>query len=29
MIKAVDRSAIIEQILLEEKSGGKSGHYVR
>src|SRR4029077_1372579 len=29
MCKAVDRSMRIEQIQLEEKSGGKSGHYVR
>ncbi len=29
MIKAVDRSAVIERVLLLEKSGGKSGHYVR
>src|SRR5579864_573484 len=29
MCKAVDRSLIIEQIRLEEKSGGKSGTFVR
>ena len=29
MCKAVDRGMTIEQIRLEEKSGGKSGHYVR
>ena len=29
MIKAMDRTAVIEHIRLEEKSGGKSGHFVR
>lgn len=29
MVKAVDRAAVIERIQLEEKSGGKSGHYKR
>ena len=29
MCKSVDRSMSIEWIRLEEKSGGKSGHYVR
>ena len=29
MVKAVDRQAVIEQLLLLEKSGGKSGHYKR
>jgi cyclic pyranopterin phosphate synthase len=29
MGKAVDRAMLIEQIRLEEKSGGKSGHYRR
>ncbi|MEM7455392.1 MAG: cyclic pyranopterin monophosphate synthase MoaC [Planctomycetota bacterium] len=29
MCKSVDRSMTIGQIQLEEKSGGKSGHYVR
>lgn len=29
MCKAVDRSMIVEQIRLEEKAGGKSGHFVR
>jgi cyclic pyranopterin monophosphate synthase len=29
MCKAVDRGMIIEQIRLEEKSGGRSGHFVR
>ena len=29
MVKAVDREAVIEQVLLLEKSGGKSGHYKR
>ena len=28
MCKAVDRGMAIEQIRLEEKSGGKSGHFV-
>ncbi len=29
MCKAVDRGMVIEGIRLEEKSGGRSGHYVR
>jgi cyclic pyranopterin monophosphate synthase len=29
MCKAIDRSMVIEQVRLEEKSGGKSGHFVR
>lgn len=29
MCKAVDRGITIEQIRLEEKSGGRSGHFVR
>jgi len=29
MVKAVDREAVIEKVLLLEKSGGKSGHYKR
>jgi cyclic pyranopterin phosphate synthase len=29
MIKAVDRAAVITDIQLEEKAGGKSGHWVR
>ena len=29
MCKAVDRSVVIEQIRLEEKLGGKSGHFKR
>ena len=29
MCKAVDRGMTIERIRLEEKSGGKSGHFVR
>jgi cyclic pyranopterin phosphate synthase len=29
MVKAVDRSAVIEQILLESKSGGESGTFQR
>jgi cyclic pyranopterin phosphate synthase len=29
MCKSVDRGMVIEQIQLEEKSGGKSGHFVR
>ena len=29
MCKAVDRGMTIEQIRLEEKSGGRSGHFVR
>ena len=29
MCKAVDRAMLVEQVQLEEKSGGKSGHFVR
>jgi cyclic pyranopterin phosphate synthase len=29
MCKSVDRGMVIEQIQLEEKSGGKSGHFTR
>lgn len=29
MVKAIDRAASIESIVLLEKSGGKSGHFVR
>jgi cyclic pyranopterin phosphate synthase len=29
MCKSVDRSMVVERIQLEEKSGGRSGHYVR
>lgn len=29
MCKSVDRSMAIQEIRLEEKSGGRSGHYVR
>ena len=29
MCKSVDRAMVIEQIRLEEKSGGQSGHFVR
>ena len=29
MCKAVDRAMVIERIQLEEKSGGRSGHFVR
>ena len=29
MCKSVDRSIVVEQIRLEEKQGGESGHYVR
>ncbi|MSR46579.1 MAG: cyclic pyranopterin monophosphate synthase MoaC [Planctomycetes bacterium] len=29
MVKAVDRSAVIEQVVLLTKSGGKSGDYLR
>ena len=29
MVKAVDREVSIERVQLEEKSGGKSGHFVR
>jgi cyclic pyranopterin phosphate synthase len=29
MVKGVDRSAMIERVVLLEKSGGRSGHYLR
>jgi cyclic pyranopterin monophosphate synthase len=29
MVKAVDRGMVIRKLRLEEKRGGKSGHYVR
>ena len=29
MVKAVDRLASIEDIRLQEKAGGRSGHWVR
>jgi cyclic pyranopterin monophosphate synthase len=29
MVKAVDRGLVIERIRLEEKSGGRSGHFTR
>lgn len=29
MCKAIDRSLMIERVQLEEKSGGRSGHFVR
>jgi cyclic pyranopterin phosphate synthase len=29
MCKAIDRGIVIEQIQLEEKSGGRSGHWLR
>ena len=29
MLKAVDRAMVIEAVQLEEKEGGKSGHFVR
>ena len=29
MCKAVDRGMVIEQVRLEEKSGGRSGHFIR
>ena len=29
MCKAIDRSMVIEQVRLEEKSGGQSGDYRR
>jgi len=29
MCKAVDRGMVIESVQLDEKSGGRSGHYVR
>jgi cyclic pyranopterin phosphate synthase len=29
MCKAVDRGMVIEQVQLEEKLGGRSGHFLR
>ena len=29
MCKALDRVMVIDQVRLEEKSGGRSGHFVR
>ena len=29
MVKGVDRSAMIDRVVLLEKTGGRSGHYVR
>jgi len=29
MCKAIDRGMVVEHLQLEEKSGGKSGHYLR
>ena len=29
MCKSVDRAMVVEEVRLEEKSGGKSGHFVR
>ena len=29
MVKGVDRSAMIDRVVLLEKSGGRSGHYIR
>ena len=29
MVKGVDRSAMIDEVVLMEKSGGRSGHYLR
>jgi len=29
MCKAIDRGMVIEQVQLEEKSGGRSGHFRR
>ena len=29
MCKSIDRGMVIEQVQLEEKLGGKSGHYQR
>jgi cyclic pyranopterin phosphate synthase len=29
MTKAIDRGIVIESVLLLEKRGGKSGHWVR
>jgi cyclic pyranopterin phosphate synthase len=29
MVKAVDKGAVITDVRIEEKSGGKSGHFVR
>jgi cyclic pyranopterin phosphate synthase len=29
MCKSVDRGMVIERLQLEEKKGGKSGHFIR
>jgi molybdenum cofactor biosynthesis enzyme len=29
MVKAVDKTMVIDAVQLEEKSGGRSGHYRR
>jgi len=29
MVKAVDKGMVIERVQLDEKSGGRSGHYLR
>jgi cyclic pyranopterin phosphate synthase len=29
MCKAIDRSMVVDQVRLEEKSGGRSGHFLR
>ena len=29
MCKSVDRNMTVEQVRLEEKSGGRSGHFLR
>ncbi|MCP4867442.1 MAG: cyclic pyranopterin monophosphate synthase MoaC [Proteobacteria bacterium] len=29
MVKAVDKAMVIESVVLESKSGGRSGHYIR
>jgi cyclic pyranopterin monophosphate synthase len=29
MCKSVDRAMVVEDVRLEEKSGGRSGHFVR
>jgi cyclic pyranopterin phosphate synthase len=29
MVKAVDRGMVIRELRLEEKRGGKSGHFIR
>jgi cyclic pyranopterin phosphate synthase len=29
MCKSVDREMVVDQVRLEEKSGGRSGHFVR